>query len=158
MEVIAYKSTFNQFIFILFTVLSIILGISSFVFKEYLYMIGMIFVFAVYLILSILTSRQSKELITLNENNILNIYYGKETKHIPLTDVLHVDFYMDKSSRSIFSHRGILKIFTKHEDILVYNVADIQHAVTRLTELITIANQVNTDKSNNENEINTEQE
>lgn len=152
MEVIAYKSTFNQFISILFTVLSIILGISSFVFKEYLYMIGMIFVFVVFLIMSILTSRQSKELITLNENNILDIYYGKETKHILLTDVLHVDFYTDKFGRSIFSHRGILKIFTKHEDILVYNVADIQHAVTRLTELITIANHVNADKNDNENE------
>lgn len=152
MEVIAYKSTFNQFIFILFTVLSIILGISFFVFKEYLYMIGMIFVFAVSLIMSILTSRQSKELITLNENKILDIYYGKETKHILLTDVLHVDFYTYKSSRSLFSHRGRLKILTKHENILVYNVADIQHAVTRLTELITIANHVNADKNDNENE------
>ena len=143
MEVIAYKSTFNQFVFILFTVLSPILGISFFVFKEYLYVIGMIFVFAVSLIMSILTSRQSKELITLNENNILDIYYGKETKHILLTDVLHVDFYTDKSSRPLFSHRGYLKILTNHEDILVYNVADIQHTVTRLTELVAIANHEN---------------
>ena len=162
MEVIAYKSTFNQFIFILFTVLSPILGISFFIFKEYLYMTGMIFVFLVSLIMSILTSRQSKELITLNENNVLDIYYGKETKHIPLTDVLHVDFYTDKPSHSMFSHRGILKICTKYEDILVYNVSDIQHAVTRLTELITIANHVNTDKDDNgnekENKIDTELE
>ncbi len=151
MEVIAYKSTFNQFIFILFTVLSIILGISSFLFKEYLYMIGMIFVFAVSLIMSILTSRQSKELITLNENKILDIYYGKEAKHVPLTDVLNIDFYCKKSRISLFSN-GTLKIITKHENILVYNVADIQHAVTRLTELITIANHVNADKNDNENE------
>ena len=125
-------------------------------------MIGMIFVFAVSLIMSILTSRQSKELITLNENKILDIYYGKETKHILLTDVLHVDFYTDKFSRSLFSHHGRLKILTKHENILVYNVADIQHAVTRLTELITIANHVNADKNDNENEeenkIDTERE
>ena len=152
MEVIAYKSTFNQFIFILFTVLSIILGISFFVFKEYLYMAGSILLFVGFLIMSILTSRQSKELITLNENKILDIYYGKETKHILLTDVLHVDFYTYKFSRSLFSHRGRLKILTKHENILVYNVADIQHAVTRLTELITIANHVNADKNDNENE------
>ena len=152
MEVIAYKSTFNQFIFILFTVLSIILGISFFVFKEYLYMAGSILLFVGFLIFSILTSRQSKELITLNENKILDIYYGKETKHILLTDVLHVDFYTYKSSRSLFSHRSRLKILTKHENILVYNVADIQHAVTRLTELITIANHVNADKNDNENE------
>ncbi len=105
-----------------------------------------------FLILSILYSRQSKELITLNENNILDIYYGKETKHIPLTDVLHVDFYTDKFGRLLFSHRGSLKILTKRENILVYNVADIQHAVTRLTELITIANHVNADKNDNENE------
>ena len=152
MEVIAYKSTFNQFIFILFTVLSIILGISFFVFKEYLYMAGSILLFVGFLILSILYSRQSKELITLNENKILDIYYGKETKHILLTDVLHVDFYTYKSSRSLFSHRSRLKILTKHENILVYNVADIKHAVTRLTELITIANHVNDDKNDNENE------
>ena len=152
MEVIAYKSTFNQFIFILFTVLSIILGISFFVFKEYLYMAGSILLFVGFLILSILYSRQSNELVTLNENNILDIYYGKETKHILLTDVLHVDFYTYKSSRSLFSHRSRLKILTKHENILVYNVADIQHAVTRLTELITIANHVNADKNDNENE------
>ena len=152
MEVIAYKSTFNQFIFILFTVLSIILGISFFVFKEYLYMAGSILLFVGFLIFSILTSRQSKELITLNENKILDIYYGKETKHILLTDVLHVDFYTYKSSRLLFLHRGSLKILTKSEDILVYNVADIQHAVTRLTELITIANHVNADKNDNENE------
>lgn len=162
MEVIAYKSTFNQFIFILFTVLSIILGISFFVFKEYLYMAGSILLFVGFLILSILYSRQSNELVTLNENNILDIYYGKETKHILLTDVLHVDFYTYKSSRSLFSHHGRLKILTKHENILVYNVADIQHAVTRLTELITIANHVNDDKNDNENEeenkIDTERE
>lgn len=148
MEVIAYKSTFNQFLSVLFCILLPLLAILFFFLKEYLYMAGSILLFVGFLILSILYSRQSNELITLNENNILDIYYGKETKHIPLTDVLHVDFYIDKSNRLLFLHRGSLKILTKHENILVYNVADIQHAVTRLTELITIANHENFNKEN----------
>lgn len=148
MEVIAYKSTFNQFLSVLFCILSPLLAILFFFLKEYLYMAGSILLFVGFLILSILYSRQSNELITLNENNILDIYYGKETKHILLTDVLHVDFYTDKSMRLLFSHRGSLKILTKHENILVYNVANIQYAVTRLTELITIANNENFNKEN----------
>lgn len=148
MEVIAYKSTFNQFLSVLFCILLPLLAILFFFLKEYLYMAGSILLFVGFLILSILYSRQSNELVTLNENNILDIYYGRETKHIPLTDVLHVDFYIDKSNRLLFLHRGSLKILTKHENILVYNVADIQHAVTRLTELITIANHENFNKEN----------
>ena len=148
MEVIAYKSTFNQFLSVLFCILSPLLAILFFFLKEYLYMAGSILLFVGFLILSILYSRQSNELITLNENNILDIYYGKETKHILLTYVLHVDFYTDKSMRLLFSHRGSLKILTKHENILVYNVANIQYAVTRLTELITIANNENFNKEN----------
>lgn len=148
MEVIAYKSTFNQFLSVLFCILLPLLAILFFFLKEYLYMAGSILLFVGFLILSILYSRQSNELITLNENKILDIYYGKETKHILLTDVLHVDFYTDKSSRSLFSHHGSLKILTKHENILVYNVANIQYAVTRLTELITIANHENFNKEN----------
>ena len=152
MDVIAYKSKFKQFLSVLFCILLPLLAILFFFLKEYLYMAGSILLFVGFLILSILYSRQSNELITLNENKILDIYYGKETKHILLTDVLHVDFYIDKSNRLLFLHRGSLKILTKHENILVYNVADIQHAVTRLTELITIANHVNADKNDNENE------
>ena len=157
MEVIAYKSTFNQFLSVLFCILLPLLAILFFFLKEYLYMAGSILLFVGFLILSILYSRQSKELITLNENNILDIYYGKETKHIPLTDVLYVDFYSEDTMLSTFSY-GTLKIITKYENLQICNVANLHHAVTRLTELITIANQVNTDKSNNENEINTEQE
>ena len=151
MEVIAYKSTFNQFLSVLFCILLPLLAILFFFLKEYLYMAGSILLFVGFLIFSILYSRQSNELITLNENKILDIYYGKETKHVPLTDVLNIDFYCKKSRISLFSN-GTLKIITKREDILVYNVADIQHAVTRLTELITIANHVNADKNDNENE------
>ena len=50
--------------------------------------------------------------------------------------------------RLLFSHNGSLKILTKHENILVYNVDNIQYAVTRLTELITIANHENFNKEN----------
>lgn len=151
MEVIAYKSTSNQFFSVLFCVLMPPLAVLFFSLKEYLYMIGSILLFVAFLIVSILISRQSKELITLNENNILNIYYGKETKHIPLTDVLYVDFYSEDTMLSTFSY-GTLKIITKYENLQICNVANLHHAVTRLTELITIANHVNDDKNDNENE------
>ncbi len=138
METIAYKSSFNQYVNFFLGGVSAILSILFFVWKIYIWAFAMLALFVFFVIMAIYCLRQPNELIKLN-NDTLEIYCKKETKHIPLTDILNVDWRTsDQFASFSFGH---LDIVTNKEHIKIYNVSDLHNVAMKISELKAVANQ-----------------
>lgn len=137
MEVIAYKSRFTQYYLCPFCILTAILTMLCFSARIYIWMIVMAILFILCVALSIFWFIQPHELIKLN-GDTLEINCRKGIKHVTLTDITSVDFYINKQY-PLFK-RGSLYLITKNERIRVDNVAKINEVVLRIKELTTIAN------------------
>ena len=136
MEVIAYKSSYKQYFAVFLSVMAAVLSVFFFFMKMLVWAIGLLAFCVIFVVAAIFWFRQPRELITLN-NDMLEIYYGKETKYVALVDIVNVKFYASQQFAS-FSY-GRLDIFTSEGDIMVDNVSDLHNVAMRITELVTLA-------------------
>lgn len=96
MEVIAYKSSYKQYFAVFLSVMAAVLSIFFFFMKMLVWAIGLLAFCVIFIVAAIFWFRQPRELITLN-NDMLEIYYGKETKNIALV-VLTLGFIRRNNS------------------------------------------------------------
>ena len=147
MKTIAYKRSFNQYVNFFLSGISAILSILFFVWKTYIWAFAMLALFVFFVIMAIYCLRQPDELIKLN-NDTLEIYCKKETKLIPLTDILKVNWRTSDQFAS-FSY-GYLDIVTTKEHIKIYNVSDLHNVAMKISELKAVANQNKTAADNSD--------